>query len=134
MYAVYASDDILASVTEPSKPDLQLCCLVTCARNRGVRTSVVAIRRHVVVCRKLPTATGHALWHRRAQVPLTVVERRQLPPASGLRQHRALGPGPGRGPALMRRPAFAHGQPSVIFSRRGPASGPHGERGPAGAA
>ncbi len=43
MYALYVSDDFLASATEPSKPDhlltLKLCYLVTRTRNRGVRTA-----------------------------------------------------------------------------------------------
>jgi hypothetical protein len=134
-------DDFLASVTEPGKPDhlltLKPGCLVTCTRNlgrsagvsNGSRLCVVAIRRHVVMCRKLygdqgsPTATvaiPRLLFDIAVPKSLMVVKRRQFPLRLGYANtgHRVQGMTlPDRTGLDLRRPAFAHGQLYVIFSR-----------------
>jgi len=135
--AALSTDDFMASVTEPGKPDhcltIKVGCLVTCMRNlgrnmgvsNGSRMEVLAVRPHIVMCRKLygdrgAVAIPRLLFDLAVPRSVMTIQRRQFPlkVAYANTVHRVQGMSlPDRVGLDLRRPCFVHGQLYVCTSR-----------------
>lgn len=135
--ATVTSDDFMASTSEAGKPDhclaVKVGCLVTCMRNlgtsmgvsNGARMEVIAIRPHIIMCRKLYgdhsiVAIPRLLFDIAVPRSVMIIQRRQFPLrlAYANTVHRVQGMTMSDRVGLdLRRPCFAHGQAYVGTSR-----------------